>query len=233
MNRKGSILPLALFVVATLALVFALSEYGGGSIQAQVSPRPTPTWTLLPPSPTETFTPVPPTETPTPVPPTETFTPIPPTATFTPVPPTPTPLPPTPTPPPRAVVVLKLLDSSGKGLPGGTAEYRDRGWQDIPGSTDANGTLVTAIPATKRIKFRMYYGGVFVKKTQNVSTDPTVVFQTGQVHSVSGTVTHYYARGWRAFTNDMQLLPKAYRLKYADGSKKRFTIGVGTTTDID
>jgi PKD repeat protein len=204
-------------------------------------------------------------------------------------------------------VVLKLLDSSGNGLSGGTANYYDGGWQDIPGRTDADGTLVTDIPATRRYRFRMryarawvdktqdvsadptvvfqttnvttelrdsngnlfdtgtvryyapgwrsfgtttggevskellprhyrfrmHYAGAWVDKTQDVGADPTVVFQTGQVHSVSGTATHYHARRWRPFTNDMQLLPKIYRFRYADRSRKKFAISAGTTTNID
>ncbi|MCB9009761.1 MAG: cadherin-like domain-containing protein [Ardenticatenaceae bacterium] len=43
-------------------------------------------------------------------------------------------------------VIIKLLDSNGNGLAGGTVQYYSGGWQDVSGSTDANGELLTIIP---------------------------------------------------------------------------------------
>ncbi|MEZ4591419.1 MAG: cadherin-like domain-containing protein [Chloroflexota bacterium] len=79
-------------------------------------------------------------------------------------------------------VVVKLLDSSGSGLAGGKVQYFSGGWQDIPGSTDTNGELVTDLPTTMgNLNFRMSYAGAAVTTKQDVSANPVVTFQTTHV----------------------------------------------------
>ena len=127
-------------------------------------------------------------------------------------------------------VIVKLLDSQGNGLAGGTAQYYDGGWQAIPGSTDASGTLVTDIPTTRgNLTFRMTYANASQEMAQNVSSNPIVVFQTANVtvelRDSGGTLipdsagtgaVQYYAGGWRDFGTTMngvvskQLLPLTY-----------------------
>ena len=104
--------------------------------------------------------------------------------------------------------VIKLIDSNGKGLAGGTAEYYDGGWQSIPGSTNANGILPYSISVLKQYRFRMTYANASIKQKQNISVDPVVVFQTVNAivelrdsHGAlidTGSV-EYYAGGWKTF----------------------------------
>ena len=78
----------------------------------------------------------------------------------------------------RSVFALKLIDSSGNGIAGGTGQYYDSGWQSIPGSTGSDGILLHAISGLKNtLTFRLSYGGATQEKSQNVATDPIVVFQ--------------------------------------------------------
>ena len=65
-------------------------------------------------------------------------------------------------------------------------------------------------------KFRMTYASASNEKYQDVGTDPTVAFQTGQVVSVSGACTHYYSNGWQDFTSGIELLPNTYKFRFND-----------------
>ncbi len=120
---------------------------------------------------------------------------------------------PTENPPPPQGVVVRLLDSQGNGLAGGTVQYYAGGWQTLPGSTDASGTLVTDIPQSSgNLSFRMTYAGASQQLAQNVTDNPTVIFQTANVTvelrdsggalipDGAGTgAVQVYAGGWRDF----------------------------------
>ena len=137
---------------------------------------------------------------------------------------------PTENPPPPQGVIVKLLDSQGHGLAGASVQYYDAGWQTIPGSTDASGTLVTGIPTTRgNLTFRMTYANASKDMAQNVTSNPIVTFQTAHVTvelrdsagnlmpdgAGAGTV-QYYAGGWRDFgataggQASKELLPLTY-----------------------
>jgi hypothetical protein len=130
------------------------------------------------------------------------------------------------------ITVVTLLDSSGNGLSGGVVQYYSGGWKSF-GTTGSAGTVGMVLkPGT--YTFRITYAGATGQKSQDVSKDPNVKFQTVQVHSDSGKCTSYYSGGsWRTFTQDMQLLPGTYTFRFSDGTaNKSFKIVVGRVNHI-
>jgi hypothetical protein len=93
-----------------------------------------------------------------------------------------------------------------------------------------------AIPV-KSYKFRLTYNNVSVDKTQNIGSNPVVIFQTSnvivQLQSSLGApldtgIVQYYAGSWKDFGSTIggqvskELLPKSYkfRMSYAGSSKE-------------
>ncbi len=127
-------------------------------------------------------------------------------------------------------VTVQLQDSNGNPLDNGFVQYYAGGWKTF-GDTTGGQVSLDLLP--KSYTFRMGYGGASMNINQNVSIDPIVVFQTGQVNSVSDTATEYYASGWQTFTDGMELLPKTYTFRFGDGfPNTKYTIIAGTTNDI-
>ena len=128
-------------------------------------------------------------------------------------------------------VVIKLLSSAGSGIAGGTAQYYNGRWNDIPGSTGSNGVLLHGIPGivpTTFISMTHAYARQ-QKGPLNIASNSYVVFQTAKVtvelkDSTGAYITgglgtvQYYSGGWRTFgsgTTDggkvsMELLPVSY-----------------------
>ncbi|MCB9131137.1 MAG: hypothetical protein H6647_09365 [Anaerolineales bacterium] len=156
-------------------------------------------------------------------------------------------------PPPPQGVVIRLLDSQGNGLAGGTAQYYAGGWQALPGSTDGSGLLVTDIPVSSgNLSFRMTYAGASQQLAQNVTSDPTVTFQTTNVtvelrdshgnlipDEMGTGAVQYYAGGWRDFgvtaggQASKELLPLSYSfaLTYANARQQLNGQDVGFKPD--
>jgi flagellar hook capping protein FlgD len=135
-------------------------------------------------------------------------------------------------------VFIRLIDHLGNGLAGGVAKYYKSGWKPA-GTTDANGTIFLNVAGLSgNIPFRMYWKGGSIQKTQNITTNSTVIFQTELVtcelnNSSGGDLSatfKYYASGWKTFGSgtptilaSMELLPKSYpfRVYYAGGSLQK------------
>jgi hypothetical protein len=126
------------------------------------------------------------------------------------------------------LVTMKLLSSAGKEL-GGGAQYDAGGLKTFGAGTTT--TTMELLPLT--YNFQITYAGASQQKSQNVATNPTVVFQTVQVHSDSGKCTNYNAGGWKTFTQNMELLPGTYTFRFSDGTKDMsYTLVVGAVKHI-
>ncbi len=124
---------------------------------------------------------------------------------------------------------VKLQDSSGAPLAGGTAQFYASGWKNIDGTTDDVTGIVSTELLPRSYSFAMNYGGGRLEKAQDISVDQTVVFsttlvtvtlQTSTGDPLDGGDAAYYASGWKDIgtTGDeetagavsIELLPKEY-----------------------
>jgi hypothetical protein len=128
-----------------------------------------------------------------------------------------------------ALVTMKLLDSNNTTALSAGAQYYAGGWNSFGGGNTT--TTMELLPVS--YSFRVSYAGASKEKSQNVGSDAAVVFQTGQAHSDSDNCTQYYASGWKAFTQDMELLPVKYAFRFSDGfPETSYTIVAATTNPI-
>jgi hypothetical protein len=118
-------------------------------------------------------------------------------------------------------VTVTLLSSSGRGLSGAVVQYYSGRWKSFS-TTGSNGTVRMALPA-RTYSFQISYAGASQQKSQNVCTNPNVVFQTTLVtmkllsstgKELNGT-TQYNAGGWKTFgggttTTTMEMFPLTY-----------------------
>jgi hypothetical protein len=126
------------------------------------------------------------------------------------------------------LVTMSLISSTNAQLSAGAQHYAGS-WKTFGAGTTT--TAMELLPLT--YTFQVSYGGASQTKSQNVASDPNVVFQTVQVHSDSGKCTSYYASGWRTFTQDMELLPGTYTFRFSDGTvNTSYTTVVGAVSHI-
>jgi hypothetical protein len=126
------------------------------------------------------------------------------------------------------LVTMKLLSSTGQELSAGV-QYYASAWKTFGGGTTT--TTMELLPLT--YTFKISYGGASQQRSQNVATNPNVIFQTVQVHSDSSKCTGYLAGSWRTFTQDMELLPGTYTFRFSDGTvNTSYTLVVGAGRHI-
>ncbi|MFZ1400004.1 MAG: right-handed parallel beta-helix repeat-containing protein, partial [Candidatus Promineifilaceae bacterium] len=137
------------------------------------------------------------------------------------------------------LVTVNLKDHTGNSgyLPAeGTAKYYASGWKTI-GETVGGVTSIELLPLN--YKFRMEYGGAAQEFYKNVSSDPTVEFQTELVtvglqstgSPISGGLAKYYASGWKTIgvtdsngETTVELLPLNYkfRMEYGGAANEKY-----------
>ena len=124
------------------------------------------------------------------------------------------------------LVTVKFVDSEDAPIIGGEARYSASGWKKI-GMTDESGeVMIELLPLS--YSFRMYYGGTYLQKRQNIRDFQLVEYQTVNVTIVAwdgfGAVVDAYARyqasGWQiiGYTDETgsvssEILPRNLRFR--------------------
>jgi hypothetical protein len=136
------------------------------------------------------------------------------------------------------VAIVKLVDSAGEALRAGPVEFRDRegGWLLAPSTYLPSDQSTWACPVPEEqtvLEVRMSRNGVTAEKSQDISADPVIVFQTGRVRSTSGACTHYWnGSEWRPPYGG-EFLPQTYTFRFDDGTPDtEYTVVAGEETVI-
>ena len=117
---------------------------------------------------------------------------------------------------------------SGDSLSGGSVKYYGGGWKTLDSLTNGN---LHAELLPRNIHFKLDYEGGNQQVTQNTSVTSVVRFQTGTVNS--DIVSQYYAGGWKAYTDDNQILPGNYTFGFNNGdSNANKVVSAGYTLHL-
>jgi len=123
---------------------------------------------------------------------------------------------------------VRVIDHLGVGIAGAKIRQGGGTWVD-QGFTDASGEFkLQMFPGS--YKFEATVNSTSQQITQNIATP--VVFQTGSVHSDSGTCTQYSTGSWRPFVQDMQLLPGNYTFTFTGFPNTVYPVTAGTVNHI-
>jgi len=124
---------------------------------------------------------------------------------------------------------VKLQDSQGNLLQGGSLQYYDAGWKDAENKADGTFNVETD-KAT--VSLRMHYAGASQQLSNVTVEQNTVTFQTvkttvkllnDQNELLDGGSVKYYASGWKDFGEAIngevtkELLPKEYSFRMSYG----------------
>jgi len=115
---------------------------------------------------------------------------------------------------------------------GTNIQYHSGGWRLFgDGSTNTDGyEEMEMLPLTHNFHLTFKYAEQ--QKGHNIGSGTALVFQTGQVHSVAVTCTHYHSGGWRTFTQDMEMLPLTYNFRFSDIPDKGYKIKAAQVNNI-
>lgn len=148
-------------------------------------------------------------------------------------------------------VGVRLLDSNGNGLAGGTLSYYIGGWYNAPGQTDANGNLVVQLPSNSpNLSMRMHYNGTSQQMNRAELNSTNFTFRTAAVNvklidadgnPLDTGSAEYYANGWRSVgatvsgTTTVEMLPGSYSfaMTYNGSRQQRDGVAIATpSTDV-
>lgn len=145
--------------------------------------------------------------------------------------------------------IVRLVDHSGNGLPGGAIESYPP-WASVPGTTDANGNLLAELLDSSSLNVAMYYAGTRNQQSHAQLDASNFTFQTALVvvklkdadgNPLDTGNTAYYAGGWQPGQStsggetSFEMLPGSYSFAMDYNHTRQQLDGVaisGPTTDV-